>query len=935
MYSSPITNMPMKSVLQLLLLFVSSLSIAQNKADEYRAKAESLTDNNEAALKYYNMSLDEALKKNDFVRAANVSIDISSVYHQEADYQTSLRYCWSAKNFLDNSKIKPDTVLFKINSSLGTMYKNINRKDSAYYYFGLADKLLGKNKKIVLTIPEYVQSHYNIEGRWLNSMGEFKSGTLLIEKAFEIAKKNNLLEDENIALTNLSAVYQTLGMYGKALKYRLDALKKMPNNNLLKCYNLSGVGWVLKLNSKPQEGIVYLKRGINIYKQLQRDKKIKENFDLYTTLLYNIGICYLDLGEYLIAEKYFSQIASEFSIHHRTTGLNLSKAWVGLSEIQKKRGNLELCETYLQKALMSGHSNFSTPNPSENPAVKGAINEKQLVNILILKGKNAQLLYKTKYKRIYLENASKAFLRGIEIINELRGSYDNVESKLFLNEQIHSIYDLAMQTTFELYEDTKKREYKENILNIVESSKASILSDILHESMIKPQTIPYELLNKEAKLKNDIVKLKNANTLDSAQQIKLRDLELKKYRLLREFEQTYPEYFHQKYGRKTYQSSDIQKQLGNEDFFVSYYLTDDFLYIIGIGKNKFEIVKQTIDNKLFTLKLNQFKQIIYQNPGLSIYDGVEISAYLYSVLFIPIQKWLNPETQLVVCRDWHFNFLPFEVLESGRYINDYLVRKYSFRYVYSGELLINQSQSDKNNTVLGIAPFTQNKSHQKDSFKYLPESEVQIRKVSSNILIDSQATKDGFLKYYQDFGIIYLATHSVVSDINPNESFIVFYPENDFKLSINEIYDLNLTKTNLVVLSSCEAGNGKAHQSEGTLSLARAFSYAGCKSILTTLWATNDASSAYLTERFHHHLTRGEPKDIALQKARLDFFDSDFGKKYNHPFFWGNFNLIGNAEPIFHGYSFRNYAISTIVLLLVVIVIFKFQVHRKEKQRSL
>lgn len=927
--------MQTKSTLPLLLLFVNTWCIAQNKSDEYRAKAESLTDNNEAALKYYNLSLDEALKSNDFVRAANVCIDISSVYHQEADYQTSLRYCWSSKNFLNNSKTKPDTVLFKINTSLGTMYKNINRKDSAYYYFGLADKLLEKNKKIVLIIPEYVQSHYNIQGRWLNSMGEFKNGTILIEKAFEIAKKNGLVEDENIALTNLSAVYQTLGMYDKALKYRLEALRKLTKNDLLKCYNLSGLGWVLKLNAQPQEGIHYLKKGISIYKQLQKSNNIKENFDLYTTLLYNTGICYFDLGEYTISEKYFLEIVSEFTTHRLTIGLNLSKSWVGLSEIQKNRGNVELSETYLQKALISGHTNFSSLNPAENPTIKGAINEKHLVNTLILKGRNEQILYQVKKKRTYLENASNALLRGIEIINELRGSYDNVESKLFLNEQIHSIYDLAIQTTFELYSSSKKKEYKENILKIVESSKASILSDVLHESMIKPRTIPYELLNREVKLKNDISKLKNVNTLDSAQQAKLRDLELKKYSLLRELEQVYPDYYLQKYGRRTYQSSDVQKQLNSEDFFISYYWNNDFLYIICIDKNKFEIIKQPIENKLFTSKLNQFKQIIYQNPGLSVYNGVETAAYLHSILFIPIQRWLTSKTRLIVCRDWKFNFLPFEVLESGKYFNDYLVKKYSFRYVYSGELLINQPKSDRNNTILGVAPFTQNKIYQNGLFKYLPESEAQVRKVSNNILIDNQASKNGFLKYYQDFGIIYLATHSVVSDTNPNESFIVFYPENDFKLSINEVYDLNLTNTNLVVLSSCEAGNGKIHQSEGTLSLARAFSYAGCKSILTTLWSTNDASSAYLTERFHHHLTRGESKDIALQKARLDFFDSDFGKKYNHPFFWGNFNLIGNSEPVFQNHPIRKYAISTVLLLLLVFSIFKLQIHKKEKQRLL
>ncbi len=273
------------------------------------------------------------------------------------------------------------------------MYKNINRKDSAYYYFGLADRLLDKNKNITSKIPEYVQSHFNIQGRWLNSMGEFKNGTLLIEKALEIARKYHLTEDENIALTNLSAVYQTLGMYDKALKYRFEALKILTNDNLLKCYNLSGIGWGLRLNNEPQKGLRYLKKGLNIYQSLLRKGKVKKNIDLHTTLLYNTGVCLVDMNDYS-SEKYFLKTIDEFTKEKQTKALKLSKAWFQLGILRSEKSDLKQRNEYLQNALITGHTNFTSKNLSENPAVKGAINDKHLVSVLIEKGKNLEVLYR-------------------------------------------------------------------------------------------------------------------------------------------------------------------------------------------------------------------------------------------------------------------------------------------------------------------------------------------------------------------------------------------------------------------------------------------------------------------------------------------------------------------------------------------------------------
>lgn len=108
-------------------------------------------------------------------------------------------------------------------------------------------------------------------------------------------------------------------------------------------------------------------------------------------------------------------------------------------------------------------------------------------------------------------------------------------------------------------------------------------------------------------------------------------------------------------------------------------------------------------------------------------------------------------------------------------------------------------------------------------------------------------------------------------------------------------YDLDLSQARLVVLSACEAGRGKLQKDEGIISLARAFVYAGCESIITTLWNAHDETTADISKRFHEYLKDGLQTDEALRKAKLGFLDSELKNKYEHPYYWANFVLIGKA----------------------------------------
>ncbi len=110
-------------------------------------------------------------------------------------------------------------------------------------------------------------------------------------------------------------------------------------------------------------------------------------------------------------------------------------------------------------------------------------------------------------------------------------------------------------------------------------------------------------------------------------------------------------------------------------------------------------------------------------------------------------------------------------------------------------------------------------------------------------------------------------------------------------LTAEEVQYLDLNGTELVVLSACGTGLGEISDGEGVLGLQRAFRVAGAKSVLMSLWNVNDAATEELMKNFYKHwLEDGMNKHDALWQAKLDLRKNP---KYDTPYYWGAFVLIG------------------------------------------
>jgi CHAT domain-containing protein len=125
-------------------------------------------------------------------------------------------------------------------------------------------------------------------------------------------------------------------------------------------------------------------------------------------------------------------------------------------------------------------------------------------------------------------------------------------------------------------------------------------------------------------------------------------------------------------------------------------------------------------------------------------------------------------------------------------------------------------------------------------------------------------------------------------------------------LQVWEIFEQMHLNADLVVLSGCETALGEEDGGEGLMGLARAFQYAGARTVLASLWSVNDLATSELMIRFYKHLRAGLPKDQALQAAQQELIQGPIeivnetgereSRDFSAPYYWAGFQLYGDWQ---------------------------------------
>ena len=108
-------------------------------------------------------------------------------------------------------------------------------------------------------------------------------------------------------------------------------------------------------------------------------------------------------------------------------------------------------------------------------------------------------------------------------------------------------------------------------------------------------------------------------------------------------------------------------------------------------------------------------------------------------------------------------------------------------------------------------------------------------------------------------------------------------------LTANDIARLDLSNTDMVVLSACQTGQGKA-TSEGLYGLQRAFKKAGVGTIVMSLWNVSDKTTSEFMTTFYERLA--DKKNAWNKRKAFEEAKEIIRQKHPDPFHWAAFVML-------------------------------------------
>jgi CHAT domain-containing protein len=184
----------------------------------------------------------------------------------------------------------------------------------------------------------------------------------------------------------------------------------------------------------------------------------------------------------------------------------------------------------------------------------------------------------------------------------------------------------------------------------------------------------------------------------------------------------------------------------------------------------------------------------------------------------------------------------------------------------------------------------------------LPHSRTEARRMvrrlgSGSVLRTGRAASERFLKTVEleQFGVLHLATHSVIDPREPQRSAVLLSPgapDEDGQLQFREVVELDLDDA-LVILSGCSSALGEITESEGVVGMARAFFQAGARTVVGSLWPMRDDEAEELVTRMGDELRRGASIGEAVARTRRAAIAQG-----RPPAAWAGLVVLGDADHV-------------------------------------
>ena len=653
------------------------------------------------------------------------------------------------------------------------------------------------------------------------------------------------------------------------------------------------------------------------------------------------------LGQIADAEKQYKKAISYYQlalaawiVSADTAHYDFGKTKLYLGEaLQSNAQPVKALRCY-QDALNCFIPAFNHQDVRKNPTFEQLPNEIWVMEALLDKAKAWEQCFDHSAKKdsLLLINALESAEMATAAFMKMKDLYEEDASKLNLDQYgFAPFYEKAVQLATRLASFTKNKTYLERAFYLTQRSKAGILRNVLQErAVLFTANLPVDSVKKISFLEGKIASIDKQLALEK-DSLRTEHLDAERFLLKRQWSKM------QRWAKGLLPPpgnppnlfiADIQSRLANDAILLEYFVGEKQLYTFAVTKNGFEVFQSTISPNFNAAALRFIRSVsdqqwVQDSSVLAEASYLQEGSFLFDYLLSKPLSRFNSIRRLIIVPDGILGRLPFSALLTHPYKGSWrdtnlpvLLQEYAISYLYSSALL--QKSDQVKETKYGFGgfgadyrdPLTIPSIHQdavnggmpalaaRGGLAPLDNADDEVDSLSNltngDKWLNIKATKANFLQNGKACGILHFALHTVESPPGDLSGFYLLFSKanqnDDNFLSSNELACLQL-HAELAVLSACYSGLGSFQQGEGMMNLGRAFALSGCPSSVVNLWQANDAVSKKIMIDFYKGLKAAIPKDIALQKAQIEYLKQTPSEAAT-PFFWANFVVMGDVSPL-------------------------------------
>ena len=750
-----------------------------------------------------------------------------------------------------------------------------------------ANSAIAKSIELLTSIPQdnpsYLAGILNIQGSLLLSEGKSEDALVVWQRAVKIYEK---AEDKNgltRSLLNQTQAYTQLGMHNRALNTLEEVnqtLQQQPDS-ALKVASLLQKGDTLRQTGNLKDSKKTLQESLAIAEKLNSDTHI----DKILVALGNTSHFEQKSEEAL---KYYQQAIekSKSPAIKLQAQLNQLRLLIDTQKLSKARALATQIEPQLESIPPSRTSVYALVNyvqSIENLSGKKIFNDREAVNNIAAKIAKASQQAETLGDD-RAQSYALGYLGHIYEQTQQLKSAKKLTQKALMLAQTSNAPDVAYRWQWQLGRLFKKQNNFVEAISAYDGAVAT-LDSIRNELVASNLDIQFSFRESVEPVYREFVSLLLTPVRGETSQEKL----IKARQVIESLQLAELDNF---FNEPCLKANPTQVDQIDTQAAVIYpiILENRLETIVSLPNQPLRHYTTAISQNELEKKVQKMRRAIRRKFLKK--QHFAICQEIYNLLVKPLEADLAALEikTLTFVLDSSLKNVPVAALHDG---NLYLIEKYNLALAPGMQLLDPKPlASQKMQVLIGAL------SEGRQGFVPLPGVTTEINKInteiSSQLLYNQNFTSKALQKQISKtpFPVVHLATHGEFSSKAEN-TFVLTW---DNRLNVKELGNILQSRQQstsnpieLLVLSACKTASG---DKRAPLGLAGVAVRSGARSTIASLWAVDDESTSQMMVDFYEQLTQpGVTKAEALRRAQIKILQQS---KFQHPYYWSAFVLVGN-----------------------------------------